>query len=227
MTTLASLRTQCRDVNGDSAGSVWGDSQIDNLINAAIRDISTHFPRLLSASLACSRGTRAYDLPDTLISVVSVEHPAGDDPPAYLLRRAYTHPRFWSAEGYYDVVATQTTDASNPPQLYISAQPADGESIAVSYYGEHNALSDSGDVTTILERHEHLIALFVRWKCWSELALTEGADPDPIKLLSATQEVNAYRAERAYRKALAEAKAAESQAAVSSPWRMDKWDRGY
>ena len=97
----------------------------------------------------------------------------------------------------------------------------------MTYYGEHNELSAGADVTTILERHEHLIPLFVRWKCWQELALTEGADPDPIKLLSATQEVNAYRAEYAYRKALSEAKAAESQTAVSSPWKMDKYDRTY
>ena len=126
----------------------------------------------------------------------------------------------------YDVLHTQTTDATNPPQLYISEKPDTGESIDVIYYGEHNELSGDSDVTTILERHEHLIPLFVRWKCWGELALTEGADPDPIKLLSATHEVNAGRAERAFRQALNDIITTETDTALVHI-QLDKFDKIY
>jgi len=52
-------------------------------------------------------------------------------------------------------------------------------------------------------------------------------DTDPVKLLSATVEVNAYRAERAYYEALRRAKLAETTSTCVEGWRMDKWDRGY
>ena len=63
---------------------------------------------------------------------------------------------------------------------------------------EHPAISGEENLT-VLGRHEHLIHLFVRWKAWAELAIGVGMDPSPVNLLSATEEVNAYRAERAYR----------------------------
>jgi hypothetical protein len=199
---------------------------MDSFINDAIRDISMHFPRLLVSEIDCEEDVRIYDLDSGFISAISVEYPTGEDPPEYLRRRPCTHPRFWIDAGYYDIVKTSTADSDYPPQLYISEEPGAGETITITYNGEHNALSGGSDVTTILDRHLPLISLFVRWRCWAELATTEGANPDPIKLLSATQEVNAYRAERAYRKALEEAKAAESESRAQ-PWGMDGFDRVY
>jgi hypothetical protein len=53
-------------------------------------------------------------------------------------------------------------------------------------------------------------------------------NPDPIKLLSATQEVNSTRAERIYRKALDEAvRQAQVSESLSASWPMDANDRIY
>ena len=72
----------------------------------------------------------------------------------------------------------------------------------------------------------HLISLFVRYKAWQELSTSEGMDPDPIKLLAATQEVNSYRAERAYYKALDNAKKAQTASEVVE-WKMPGENRVY
>lgn len=66
----------------------------------------------------------------------------------------------------------------------------------------------------------------MRYKAWQELSTSEGMDPDPIKLLAATQEVNSYRAERAYYKALDLAKKAVSASEVVE-WQMSGTDRIY
>jgi len=58
------------------------------------------------------------------------------------------------------------------------------------------------------------------------LAAQEGASPDPINLFSSTFQVNAYRAERAYRKHLREARSAESESGLHM-WKMDNCDRIY
>ena len=226
MTTLAALRQACAYLIGDPSNAVFPALQLDQWINDAIRDVSLHFPMITTYTINCSDDVREYDLEDNLISVISVEYPDGEDPKHYLQQRPYTHPRFWIDADYYDLLIPRTTDSNNPPQLLISTKPNSTEEIEILGNSEHTSLSDSSDVTTVLERHEHLIHLFVRWKAWSELAITEGADPDPIKLLSATQEVNAYRADRAYRSALKEAKDAESEARLHT-WQPDLHNRIY
>jgi hypothetical protein len=224
--TFASLNARARRLIGDTASNVFTDLQIDEWINDAVKDLSLHFPRVITSDLATSLDVRVYDLPATFIAVYSVEYPQGADPPSFLARRSYLHDSFWKIDGYYDIVDTQTGDTLNQSKLYISAKPGAAETIRVIHQATHSALSDASDETTIEDRHLHLIAMFCRWKAWEELATTEGADPDPIKLLSATQEVNAYRAQRVYREALFRAKAAESHSAQAA-WSMDKHDRVY
>lgn len=224
MATIAELRQACRYLIGDTnaLNYIFTDLQLDDFIGDAIDDISIHFPQVKSYAISCADDDRKYDLETDFIAVLSVEYPTGEDPPEYLLRRSYTDPNFWLEDGYYDIITKHSGDATNPSEIWISEKPSTGETITVHYKAIHD--SDAG---SILPRHEHLVALFVRWKAWQELATSEGMDPDPIKLLSATQEVNSTRAHTAYRDALNRARRAESESAVSSPWKMDKHDRIY
>lgn len=227
--TQGTLISKCRNLIGDTneADYVFSADQVKEWINFAIRDISKHFPRTIQYDISTTADVREYDLETNIISVISVEYPQGEDPPQFLLRRSRTHPSFWIEDGFYDVFIRHDQDSTYPPQLIISTKPADSETIRLEYKGEHNQLSASGDETTLLDRFTPLIPLFVRWKAWQELASSEGMDPDPIKLLSATQEVNAYRAERAYYEALRQALKAETESAVVAGWAMDKHDRVY
>jgi hypothetical protein len=226
--TLATLRQEARDLIGDtnSLAYVFTTQQIDSWINAAIRDLNNHFPRTVTNALSTTAGTHIYDLPTTFISMLKVEYPSGDDPPSCLMYRSSRPAAFWDVAGYYDILYPQDSTATNPPQLVISASPGAAEIITYTAKIEHNQLADPNDETTLLDRHTHLIPLFVRYKAWQELSTSEGMDPDPIKLLAATQEVNSYRAERAYYKALDLAKKAVSASEVVE-WQMSGTDRIY
>jgi len=224
--TFAQLNDRARRLIGD-ATTLFTDLQIDEWINDAIRDISLHFPRVIVSTLSTTLNDREYDLELSFIAPLSVEYPTGEDPKEYLLRRSRLHKDFWSQDGYYDILLTQTSDDTNDIQFIMSEKPPADETVTIWHTAVHNELSGASDETTIQDRHLHLISLFVRWKAWQELATSEGMDPDPIKLLSATQEVNAGRAERSYRAALREAKASESESAIVTGWSPDRFDRVY
>jgi hypothetical protein len=226
--TLAVLRQEARYLIGDTSAvaPVFTDLQIDSWINAAIRDLNNHFPRTLVDTLATTAGEHAYDMELTFIDMIKVEYPTGDNPPSYLKYRSSKLPTFWNVAGFYDVLRPQDADSSNPPQIIISESPPVGKVITITAHVEHNPLTTSNDETTIPDRLTHLIGLFVRYKAWQELSTSEGMDPDPIKLLAATQEVNSYRAERAYYKALDNAKKAQTASEVIE-WKMPGTDRIY
>jgi hypothetical protein len=233
--TQSTLNQLCRNLLGDTGALAYTftNDQINAWINLAIQDLSMHFPRLADYEISAVAGTRLYDLPSTAIGLLSVEYPAqavegeGDEAPRFLLRRSYTHPDFLRQAGFYDVLMRQDQDSSYPPQLLLSSSPADGETIRVKYKAEHNLLSDPGDECTLLDRHVHLAALFVRWKAMQELSSSEASDPDAILHIISDSELNAGRAEKAYLQALQDALRAESESGRVTGWRMDRHDRVY
>lgn len=226
MTTLAQLTTQCRNLIGDWPSTYYTNDILYDYINRAIEELSKYFPLVKEYSLVTTLDTRIYDLESDFMGAISVEYPTGEDPPVYLLRRSYTDPDFWSENGYYDIVLSHDATTGNPPQIFISEKPPADETITVKYHSPHTALVESSDVCTIPAHLIHLVALFVRWKCWQQISTTEGMDPDQTKLLAATQEVNSTRAERIYRTALREARAAFVESAQVH-WKMDKHDQVY
>lgn len=236
MTTLSTLRIACRNLIGDTSSTVFTDTQLNLWINSAIQQLSIHFPRRLEYDIDTLLDSRIYELPENVISILSAQYNADDPSGVYYLKyREPTHPDFWTQDGYYCLVkrfdAYLADDApvegyGEPPELWISTKPATAETVRLEYFCEHAALSDDDDILTVLPRHEHLIHLFVRWKAWSELATTEGMDPDPTEALSATLEINAGRAEKSYLQALKDAQQSESETGQAHLY-MDKWDRIY
>ena len=226
--TLATLEQECRDLIGDTnpVTPFFTDQQIDSWINAAILDLNNHFPRTVIDTLSTTAGTHIYDLEVTFIGMTKVEYPTGENPPAYLKYRSSKIATFWDKEGFYDIIYPQDADSLNPPQIVISESPGAAETITLTFKSEHFQLTTGSDETTIPDRLTHLIPLYVRYKAWQTLSSMEGMDPDPIKLLAATQEVNSYRAERAYYKALDNAKAALSASEIVE-WDMPDTNRIY
>jgi hypothetical protein len=225
--SLALLIQESANLIGDPSNTVFSASVLTEWINFAIDDLTQHFPRVITYTINCVDDQRVYDLETNFLAAISVEYPQGEEPRRYLYRRARTDPNFTISEGYYDILERQDASSANPPQLILSEKPSTGEDIELTYSAVHNHLSSPSDTVTLFDRHTHLIALFTRWKAYQELATTEGMDPDPVKLLSATVEVNAYRAERAYYDALRRAKLAETASARVEGWRVDKWDGSY
>ena len=203
----------------------WSDEQINQWVNDAIADYSIHFPLVKTQTISCSEDDRQYDLDTDFVEVLSVEYPTGEDPPVYLVRRERTHPDFWEVDGYYDLLKHKNFE--DPDELLISEKPDAGESIDVIYQAHHTFLDDDDtDKMTVPERHLELIILFVRMAAFQELATTESADPNPESIVARTLELNAFRAERAYRKQLAEFKSNESESGKAK-WAMDGYDRVY
>jgi hypothetical protein len=234
MTTLTALLTLCRNHIGDTniVAPVFGDAILSDYINRAIADLNAHFPRRMTYEITTEAGVHQYFIETVHQQIISVEYPArtehgaGEDPPVYLQRLAYTNPDFWKSSAYYDFLPSNDAAALNPPRLIISANPATGETISLELTAEHNPLLASSDVTTIPDRFLHLVSLFVRWKTWENLASKEGMDPNPLKNIVSTHGLNAVRAEEAYRTALATAKAAFSESGAA-PWKFPHHERIY
>lgn len=220
------IRALVRRRLGDlTAPYKWSDEQVNQWINDAIADYSIHFPLVKTLTISCSEDDRQYDLDTDFVDVLSVEYPTGEDPPEYLERRERTHPDFWEVDGFYDVLKHR--DFEDPDELLISEKPDAGESIDVIYQAHHTFLDDDDtDEMSVPERHLELIVLFVRMAAFQELATTESADPYTNSIIAGTLELNAFRAERSYRKELDEFKASESESGKAK-WSMDGYDRVY
>lgn len=155
---------------------------------------------------------------------MSVEYPTGKDPPKYLNFREKTHTNFWSQNGNYNIEKEKGADDLNI--MYISEKPATGESIEVTFNAYHAYLDDDTDELTVPEEHLELIILYVRWACFQELSIQESANPDPTIKMSSSLELNATRAERAYRRALIAYQETTSRTATAH-WEMDRFRRIY
>jgi hypothetical protein len=224
MTTRADLRNLIRRRTGDlTAPYKFSDLQINQFINDAIAEYTVHFPRRKTTTLACVDGQRKYDLPDDFHGALSVEYPTGEEPPVYLARASYSEAGFWEAVGLYDVIKRDPEDDS---ELWISEAPEAGQTITVEYHGDHDYPDLDADLLTVRDRHLELLALFVRWCTLQELASEEAKDPDPTTLNINTLELNAFRAERAYKGRLEEVKRSE-QESDTARWTMDKHDQVY
>jgi hypothetical protein len=111
--------------------------------------------------------------------------------------------------------------------LYISDYtPVGTKSITIQCMVDHSPLSDPTDECTVLERHYHLIGLFVRWKALSERSSHESMDPSPLAMRASLMENATKKAEDAYIAALARALAAENDSGQVS-WKMDRFDGIY
>lgn len=228
--SLALLVQNLRDFLGDTKQTpTFTDAQLTLFINQGIKELSIHFPRAVAYDINTIAGQRVYDMAATHLAVLSVQYDRDNQPaPLFMKRRAYTHARFFCEDGYYDFVKPMDAAVTNPPKLYISTKPAAANLvIATRVTAEHNPLAQQGDQCTIPERALPVLFQFVRWQAWQELAVNEGMYPGPLATLSYSQEMNAGRAERAYRASLKEVQRAESDSAIANWGAIDKHDRAY
>jgi hypothetical protein len=87
---------------------------------------------------------------------------------------------------------------------------------------------------TVVDRHEELFVLYVRWAVFQELASTESSDPYARRALYARPIAGTATSlalstlersiQRLYLQSLDKAQNVESKSA-SMTWRIDKWDR--
>lgn len=232
-TTLAALADRIQNALADASAGTWTQDTIEEWILEAVREYSIHFPRLQIADLTTSAGIHEYDLPADYSAMLTVEYPLGEDPPHYLIRRDHRDPAFWQSDDYYDVpqipgeIAPVGEDVA-PAQIYISATPADGETIRVTYHAHHRLDLDSTDLLSVPREHEHILVLFVIWKAYNERLSTEAQSPDTTMGLLQSMRLLTQRAHEQYLAALNRAIAnVRNVGGWTTPWKMDKHDRIY
>lgn len=207
MTTWAKLIDQCEAVLNDEDNSTFSVDLLIKWLNDAIRDYSQHFPRVLSDTISLTTGTSEYDLAADFLGVLSVEYPDGQDPREYLDRRPYTHPDFWSVDGYYDIITSD--DDSNDSQIVFSDDVATGQDAIVQYTAYHDLLDDAteaSDTITVPQQHQQLLVKYVTWQAALYLASAEQQSPTSnSSLLMAQLAQNARRLALDYSTALQQA----------------------
>ena len=232
MTTLANLADRAQNAISDASGTTWSQAVVEEWCVEGIRDYNQHFPRTVKTTIATSADDRDYDLPADFRAMLSVEYPAGEDPPRYLARRSRLGGAFWNRSGYYDVITREDTGEGPPAggwaELFIGEKPADSETITIEYLADHDLSLSSGDTITIPERHEHIVVDFVVWRAWLELLGAEQQNPTSNSSLMMSQLAsNTDRAKRAYVESLARALRAREGRSARVTWLLDKWDRIY
>jgi len=82
-------------------------------------------------------------------------------------------------------------DSLNPPEIYISAEASRIRDHPLRVQLRPRGIDTGSDVSSLPDRLNHILTLYVRWRVWQELSSTQGMNPDPIKLLSATRKLTA------------------------------------
>ncbi len=184
----------------DSDAAEFGEDELLVFLNEAVREYSQHFPRADEVTIAAVEGETRYSLPGDATAVVSVEYPAGDEPPDWLARRGRRAASFAGGR-CYDVV--WSGDLTAAPVLVLGFAPNVGSSLAVRYLRPHNHALALGDNVTVPAEHHHVLMQYVLFAAARRQQAREQGDPtNNSSLLMAQLASNARRLELAYLNAL-------------------------
>ena len=198
--TAGELVSQIRLALDDAAAAVWSDGELLGFVNEAAREYSQHLPRLGEVTLAAVADTRRYPLPYDAAAVLSVEYPAGQEPPAFLTRRRRQSPSFAGGR-YYDALLPR--DLTGPPALLLSFAPAAGTALLARFLRPHDSELSAGSYLTVPSEHHHVLLQYVLFAAARQLMAREQAAPtNNSSLLMGQLASNARRLELAYLNAL-------------------------
>lgn len=215
MTTLQGLIDASEADLGDSANSIWSAADIEQWCRDAIGDYGQHFRVRQRLTVALSANDHDYTLAaDDFLDVIAVEYPSGQDPPRFLRRRYFLREDFFDRDGFFDVEPNRDESVGGPT-LYLSANPAAGQSAVVIYEARPEPPSATSGTIPVPKDHEHILRLFVAWRARLQLQAAEEASPTSnSSLLMSQLAQNADRARRAYVDALSKAYFAQSQSRI-------------
>lgn len=160
----------------------WPDATLDGWIADAIREYSAYFPRLWRYTLTLTTGTQAYDLPSDkgLLSLGSVEYPAGEDPPEFINLASEWTTAFQNGAEVYALRGVATTVAiesdSAPGRIVFAETVTTGETAILSYYGLHTVptAGDTDAQISVPQAHWRALIAYCVARAWDDLTLSEG-----------------------------------------------------
>lgn len=225
--TLATLRAQCRLTTPSTTD--WPNATIDGWIADAIRFYSARFPRLWRYTQTLTTGTQQYNLPGAhgFFGILSVEYPAGQDPPEYLLPADPWSPAFQADDDVYAIYAIADTTAiesvTAAAQIWFAPAVTTGQSAVITYHGLH-AIPTAGDddaQITIPTAHWEALIAFVEFRAHWELESDEAYTATISSVILAQLGENARRAWNRVKELFDFLTAHEARSAIV-PWKMPR-----
>jgi len=211
---------------GDATGATWDrEDVIWDWIIDAIKELPFYIP---------SEGELKHDLnhdheftlPAATVSVVAVEYPIDQDPPAYLVRKSHFEPNFFNSDSYYDVDRHFTSGEGL--RLWTSAALAVDAEVRVSYLARHNTTyAAEATETDIEDQYINLIVLYVVWLAWQERLSVHLQDPTAYTNVIAQVTQAMDLAKQNYLNAVIQAIQEQVHSRYVQGWRNDKYDRIY
>jgi hypothetical protein len=207
-TTLADLRAALRLTLTDA--TAWPNATLDAWISDAIRFYSVEFPRKWRHTQSLTTGAQAYALPGGhgFLSLLSVEYPAGQDPPEFVQLVDEASREFASGGDYYALrpVADSTAIESDTAQgtIVFAETVATGESAVLTYFAAHpipTAGDDDAQITVPVAHWEALYA-FVDFRAHWELETDEALNVSTVSIVLAQLGQEARRAWNRYRESI-------------------------
>ena len=180
--TLAELRALCRLSLADTTD--WPNATVDAGIIAGIRLYSAHFPRHWRTELTLIPTVDNYVLPGgyELQGLLSVEYPAGEDPPRFCRLVAENSAELASGGDYYAFrgASAVTGVAAHVGQIVFAREPEVGDACYVEYLAGHTLPVAGVDaaVLTVPAHHVEAITAFVEFWALHELEADEAAALD-------------------------------------------------
>lgn len=218
--TLSALISQL----GHTIG--WASSaQLTAWIQDAIRTYSGRFPFVWVDEFdELATGTQSYDLPEqaghNITAVLSVEYPAYQDPPTYLV---YTNPQsFEPGTDTYTLIGIEDTPTpstlTSPGIIKFGPTVASGETALITYTGQHQIPASNDDIITVPGSHLDIIIRYVHWQA-AEFKLFEELET-PYRNIELVEQLssNAKRLAALYHETLLDA-----VTAVSGQSRIITW----
>ncbi|MCC7372179.1 MAG: hypothetical protein IT306_27440 [Chloroflexi bacterium] len=196
MTTRADIRTRVRDeLNDTGATKLWSDGLLDRWIGEGIREWSRVAPRDRTWQTISAANDPTYLLPNDVLEIVRVEHPAG-------LFRARGGLRDGDISPSADLGMLGGWTGLKPAQLtweqwagdlvLIPAPGATGETIEVRYKGAYTVPADDVSALDLLAEDEDALVSYVCARALGWVATDEakrqrferqrGADPVSARL---------------------------------------------
>lgn len=179
--TLGELRALCRLSLADATD--WPNATVDAWIIAGIRLYSAHFPRHVRAALELIVPAVGYVLPGGYehVALLSVEYPAGEDPPRFCRLVAEGSAEFASGGDFYALRgASATLSTAHVGQLVLAKAPELGDTCYLEYLTGHTLPTAGTDaaVITVPAQHMEAILSFVEFCALHELEADEASALD-------------------------------------------------
>ena len=224
--SFSKLLTDCLVALGDADASTWSRT---NIVWPWAIEAMLEFPilRPLVQTPTFSAAAHYIALSSDFREVISVEYPAGQDPPVYLSRMNRFDPSFYSSEEHYDIDRDYTSGKGW--MAWFSKKIPAAASMKINYLANHDTnMTDVGTCyITVPDEYENILLANVVCKGYRERLGSYMQDPTAHTSIIAQMTDMVQHAEENYKDLVKRAQEKLADSKRSPHMQSDKFDRVY